>query len=291
MSGYPAVLAVLLVPFLVFLAGSAGADPGQGPALGDWPLLLAGQDGWGSEGWGEEPEEEPSEPEPEPWKETRPEPVATPGGGAPSGPAARLSLSVYGLGAMPMSGDAGAGMEAPAWSDAYGTGMGVGAAGEFRALPALGLRIGLYYQSLTAQEFSAMGAQNQLSDFTYIGFSLGGRFYFLLDRPSDRWFGAFDQVFKGAALFLGFDFGVGMASAVTWDLPAPSWEYWEAGMILVPEFVAGFEYRFSPSVGLTFELGYGTNTAPKAAGGDATPLNEAGSLTALRFRIGLLFAF
>jgi hypothetical protein len=214
-----------------------------------------------------------------------------PSDAGPGGKAARLSILVSFLGTNPVSGDAGAGNGSPAWSDAYGTGFGGGAGLEYRLLAALGIRAGAYYQSLSSKTFSALGTDNQLSDFSFFCLSVGGRFYFLSDRPSGEWFAPPRRLFKGMAFFLGLDFGIAFSSAVTWDTPDPQWDYWEGGMIMVQEFIAGGEYRFSPSVGMFLELGLYSTSGPKAASGDAAPLNEAGSLMALRARFGLLFAF
>jgi len=241
---------------------------------------------WGSGGEGEE--------EPGPGElERRPALPPEEEGGSPElkGKGTRASLSVWFLGALPLSGEAGSGDGAPGWADAFGFGFGGGAALELRLLPCFGARLSVYYESLPASSFQAFGVDNLLTDFSFVGLSLGPRIYFLLDRPPDLWFGPSDRPYTGLAPFLGYDFGIGFSSAVSWEEPAPPWDYWKSGIILVQEFVLGAEYRLSGAFGAFLELGLATSSGPPAASGVASPLNEAGSLTALRFRVGLLIAF
>jgi len=288
--------------FVLALAPFVWAAPGQGLALAGWTDLIPGQDGDGW-GWGEgedEPKpdeggEKPPPPEQDGWAEQK---KGTGGavevedtGPIGQGKVTKFSISAWFMGVLPVGGEAGAGQEAPLWSDAYGFGFGGGAAGGYRLLPALELRVGLYYQSLGSKTFTALNVDNSLSGFSYLGVSVGGRFYFLMDRKTDQWFGPANKPYEGAAFFLGFDFGFGFSSPVSWDEPAPAWDYWDAGMILVSEFVGGVEYRFSPTMGAVLELGFGSNAAPPAADSVASPLNEAGSMTHFRFRVGILFAF
>ncbi|MHC5037983.1 MAG: hypothetical protein ACYTHM_11770 [Planctomycetota bacterium] len=269
---------------------------------GDWGQCLLGQEGEG-EGWGwgdddkkEEPKEDPPEEPPGGWGEAPGEDVPLPPTEQPSRPsgprkAAGITILAWFLGATPIAGEAGAGTEAPSWADAYGFGFGGGAGGEYRVAPAVGLRLSVDYQSHSGSTFNALGEDNQLSTFSFFGVAFGARFYFLIDRPVDNWFAASKKPIQGFAPFLGFDFGIGFNSAVSWDTPSPEWDYWDGGMIIITEFLGGVEYRFSQSFGAFLELGFPTTSAPAAASGSASPLNEAGSLTAFRFQIGVLVGF
>ena len=51
------------------------------------------------------------------------------------------------------------------------------------------------------------------------------------------------------------------------------------------------EYRFAENVGALLELGFPTFSGPPAADGLAKGLNDAGSLSTFRFKVGMLFAF
>ncbi|GEM_PF-1808076 len=252
------------------------AESGWGEEGGE-----SGSGAWAEGGWTDMPAEEGGPREPMERGPSR----------RPSGKPPRIGIHAWLLGATPVAGQAGAGRQAPAWSEAYGFGFGGGGAASLRLLPCLGVRLGAWYQSLGAQDFEAFGLTNRLSDFAVFGLSLGPRFYFLTGRPVKRWFGPMDGSFRGFTPYIGFDFGLGFSSAVAWEVPAPRWDFWDAGVILVQEFVGGFEVRFADRIGFFLELGFGTTSAPPAASGHASDLNEGGSPTLFRFRLGVLFAF
>jgi hypothetical protein len=286
-------LTLVSVAFLLLpaFAGSAWAGDALRAARAPAASLAAFQDDWGWEGEkGPKPEAKPGPGEPDEGETEPPPEDEVPGSRKPKKPAS-VSLAAWFQGAIPMSGDAGSGDGAPAWADAYGFGFGGGASLEIRLLPCLGARLFLSYQILPSKPFASLGADNELSDFKFFGLGIGPRFYFLLDRPVDQWFGPAAKPYEGLAPFLGYDFGIGFTSPVAWEAPPPPWDYWEGGTILVQEIVLGAEVRFSGAFGAFLEAGMATTSGPKASSGPASPLNEAGSLTALRFRIGLLLAF
>ncbi|MHC4598702.1 MAG: hypothetical protein ACYS47_06830 [Planctomycetota bacterium] len=304
------VSVVALILLFAAPSGTAVAAPPTG--VPDLLLCLAaqGEEGWGWEG---EDEETPKEEEADPAKEEGP---GWGGGGdewgegpidegpppeeeeirSPElrGKGKKLSISLWALGDIPMSGDAGAGTGAPGWADAYGLGIGGGGTFALRLLPCLDVRLGGYYQSFPSKTFKAAGdIDNELSSFTLFGAALGARFFILTDRPTNQWFGQSLRPFLGAAFFVGFDFGIGFSSAVTWEEPAPAWDYWDGGMLIIQELVLGAEYRFAENVGAFLELGMPTISGPAAADGEAKNLglNDAGSLSTLRVKVGMLFAF
>ncbi|MCU0722975.1 MAG: hypothetical protein MUC63_05075, partial [Planctomycetes bacterium] len=263
-------------------------EPKPEPGAGEKKGGKGGDGGWGSEGegWEGDPQKPPAHPGEEDGDEEEDD-----GFERKPGKAARMSLTAWFLGAIPLSGEAGSGDQAPGWADAYGFGFGGGAALGYRLLPCLGAQFFLYYQSLPARPFTSLGIDNELSDFKFVGLGIGPRFYVLLDRSVDMWFGPADKPFKGLAFLIGYDFGIGFSSPVAWEAPAPAWDYWEGGVILVQEAVVGLEYRLASAFGVFLEAGLATTSGPKASSGPANPMNEAGSLSALRFRIGLLLAF
>ncbi|MHC4779527.1 MAG: hypothetical protein ACYTFG_13220 [Planctomycetota bacterium] len=306
MSAKSYVSTSVLISVFLFSSTTVQAAPGHFEGLAEVLPCLMGQD----EGWGWEGEEET--PEPQPGGEESPseggdewgegggwDDSPPPDEGPPPeverselrGKGKKLSLSLWILGAMPIGGEAGSGTDAPGWTDAYGLGFGGGGMFGLRLVPCLDVRLGAYYQSLPSKGFDAVGVENELSSFSMFGVGLGFRFYILMDRPVGQWFGKSSKPYLGPAFFLGFDFGVGFSSAVTWDTPSPSWDYWDAGTLLVQELVLGVDYRFAESIGALLELGFPTSSGPSGADGPADPLNDAGSLSAFRFKMGLLFAF
>lgn len=274
------VLAVLFAAPLAAQDDWGWGEPDSGEDSGSQPPPA--EEGWEGGEW-----EDPGGPGPQPSPVVEIEEGPRRSGRGPKS----VSISAWIVGVTPIGGDAGSGNGAPSWTDAYGFGFGGGAAFSLRILPCLGGRAALYYQSFASKTFTSGGVDNELSDFSYFGLSLGPRFYFLIDRPVDAWFRPDSRPYLGLIPFAGIDFGIGFSSAVTWDVPPPAWDYWESGTILVQEIVVGLEYRFAESIGMEFELGYGTTGAPPAASGVASPMNEAGSPTLFRFRLGLLFAF
>jgi hypothetical protein len=205
---------------------------------------------------------------------------------------AALSLTLM----LPLGGDVGGGAGAPSYSDAFGVGLGAGISGGYRILPAVDGRVGFGFSQFTSSPFdlsTTSGVQtNELSDYFTARLTLGPRFFFLIDRPVDRWFDIESkQGLKGLYPFAGFNLGITFTGAVEWPTPPPKWDYWDSGITSFFDVYAGAEYRVLDNFGAFAEAGLAIFGPPNPASlGPYAGMNEAGSLTALRISIGVLLA-
>jgi hypothetical protein len=200
--------------------------------------------------------------------------------------------------AIPIQGSAGAGDDAPSYAGAFGAGIGAGVAGGYRILPSLDARVDLGGTRFGPRSFDvntpAGVRTNEFTSYTVFWLSVGPRFYVLPDRPAQRWFDPEPKkVYEGFFPFGGFRVGLLFTGAVDWPTPAPAWNYWKAGVGLFFEVYGGVEYRLTESLGAFVEAGVPVLGSPNPASFPPAQsgMNEAGSLTALRFSLGVFIAF
>jgi hypothetical protein len=198
--------------------------------------------------------------------------------------------------APPIGGTIGAGTGAPTYAEAFSTGLGGSGSIGYRILASVEGRVGLGLIQLSSNTFSldsVTGPQtNELTDYSLFWFSLGPRMYFLIDRPSTRWFVPNPQRgYEGFCPFAGIQFGLTMTGSVDWPTPPPSWAYWDSGISSFFEIYAGAEHRFTDMVGAFAEFGLTFFGPPNPASITTSGMNEAGSLTAFRVSIGAMVAF
>jgi hypothetical protein len=220
---------------------------------------------------------------------------------APKGPVplAPISISVSAVIALPLSGFIGAGDGAPTYSEAYGSGTGVLISGGYRILPSFDGRVNIGYCSFSPSTFDtdkgSGPVENELTSLTLAWLSVNPRFYFLADRPPERWFDAKPKEgYQGFAFYAGFQVGLSYIAGVEWPTPIPKWDFWESTISFLFEVNLGVEYRFIANLGLYLEVGLpilGPPTAASLPDPNSEGMNEAGSMTALRLSAGLLLAF
>jgi len=197
---------------------------------------------------------------------------------------------------IPVAGEAGAGGGAPSYGDAFGPGFGLQLAGGYRVLPSIEGRVNLGFAQLSSSSFDTSASTgtvtNELSDYLVAWFTLGPRMYFLIDRPSDKWFFLeWTTPFKGFCPFAGFNLGLTFTGSVNWPTPSPTWDFWDAGVTTFFEIYGGAEYRVSGNFGAFAQVGLAILGPPNPASLEANSgMNEAGSLTALRLSVGVFLA-
>ncbi|MCU0722974.1 MAG: hypothetical protein MUC63_05070 [Planctomycetes bacterium] len=218
--------------------------------------------------------------------------------GAPAPPARfAVGLTAFSL-TIPVLGDAGAGDGAPGYAGAFGPGIGAGATGGYRILPALEARADFAYTLFSSKPFDVATLsgtkENEFTDYGVFWFAIGPRFYALPDRPTKRWFDLEPKkAYAGIYPYGGIRFGLLFTGAVDWPTPAPALPYWKSGVTFLFEPYGGVEYRISEFLGGFAEAGLSVLGPPSAdsLGGSMSGMNEAGSMTALRFSLGLFLAF
>ncbi len=276
-----------------------GGEKGGGEKGGGW----GDEGGGGDEGWGEEKggggeskgggeEEAPPKSEEE---------------GYLAGKMKKISISVFFNYSIILSGDAGSATNAPAYDEAFSGGVGGGLGFGLRVMPAIDVALSLSLAAFSSSAFSRDDpttptvdpdeVEHEFSTYMPIAVGLGFKVYFLLDRSVGDWFSfAKNKAQTGFTPYIGYMFAIGFHPGVDWVAPDtvkyPECAYWDAGIILVQNFLFGAEFRFSASVGAMLELQLATYGAPSPSD-DATAngVNEAGYMMAFQIRLGLVFAF
>jgi hypothetical protein len=212
-------------------------------------------------------------------------------------PMKKTSLSLFFTLGIPAGGMAGAGDGAPAYTEAYGMGIGAMGAIGYRIFPALEGRFGVGFMQFSPSSFeldTVVGPEtNELTSYLVYWLTVSPRFYFLIDRPWTKWLDAdSDQGFDGFCPYAGLRLGLTITGSVDWPTPPPEWPYWDSGATFYFEVYAGAEYRIMNVIGAFAEIGMTVLGPPNAASLEPpnSGMNEAGSLTALRISLGILVA-
>ncbi|MHC4601459.1 MAG: hypothetical protein ACYS47_20880 [Planctomycetota bacterium] len=204
----------------------------------------------------------------------------------PAAPRSRVALSLEGLFALALSGNAGSGRAAPAYADAFGIGGGGNVKLGITLSPALALRFDGGGFVLPATRFDALGTENLFSDLRAGHLLAGLDLHIPFASKPSRWFRAGPpHGFTGAAARLSARGGVQYVDGVEWLEPDPTWSFWEPTVRGIAAFGAGLEYRSTSTFGFTLGLDVfysGPSTSADRSGARA----EAGGMLALCATVG-----
>jgi hypothetical protein len=202
-----------------------------------------------------------------------------------------ITVDLRGLASFPAAGDAGAGVEAPAFADAFGTGYGGEVKIGFAFALAFGLRADLGGVTYPAKRFTAGGTDNLFSDMNTAHAVLSVELTLPLNVETKAWFKfGGDKTWKGPAVSLSVGGGARYVDHLRWVEPAPTWSFWDASVGGM--FVArlGFRYRFTNTFGLVLE-GEARLSEPPPQADRSGPRASAGGLWAISVGAGMTFVF
>ncbi|MHC5036683.1 MAG: hypothetical protein ACYTHM_05160 [Planctomycetota bacterium] len=248
-------------------------------AGGTGTVLAESDEGW----WGEsEKEEEGFKPEfpPDP-EEGDLAPRAR-----PKGKPAGISLELEAMLAIPVSGMAGAGNDAPSYAEAFGVGGGANVKGAFSISRMVAARLDLGGMVLPGRNFDSLGTDNLFSDLQILHFLLGADLFLPIHTGKDRWFRFGEgDTFTGFAARLSVHGGGQYVGGVKWIEPKPSLSYWEPSLRMAGGFSVAGEYRHASSVG--FSIGFTTLYSGSSISADSSGERaEAGGMLALCLFLG-----
>ena len=126
-----------------------------------------------------------------------------------------------------ISGEAGEGSGAPAYNDAFDTGIGGGVEPSWRLHDRLSLLAGIGYEHHEGRTYEGIS----FDDLNIVPIYLGGKFHFIPKKS--RW-----------NPYLKLDLGAAHLSSVDISYQSLSGRYWNASWVFLFDIGGGLEYRF-----------------------------------------------
>lgn len=189
----------------------------------------------------------------------------------PASAAGPYGLSFSGAGIPFVSGDAGTGIGAPEYGDAFGTGWGFRIEPYFDFTPTLRGQIGVTYQSWSGENFQGV----EFDDLKLWAIYVGGKYRFL----------------PGSAFrpYLVADIGYANLDSVDVSITGlGSLPYWDSTGTYLVDFGAGAEWMVSPNLGIFIDVRGQVFGKPDAM---LTPIAEADPGWSLPISLGLNYNF
>jgi hypothetical protein len=140
----------------------------------------------------------------------------------------RFALRLWGQASPFLSGDAGNGAGAPHYTDAFKTGLGIGAEVSWRLSGQWGVLAGIGYESYRGDSYKGIS----FDDLKIVPVYLGGTFHFI---PKNTAWDPYLRMDLGAVHFSSVDVSYGALKGTYWD---SSWAFLAA-------VGAGIEYRWN----------------------------------------------
>lgn len=151
-----------------------------------------------------------------------------------------ISLRFWGQISPFISGEAGSGLGAPDYSDAFGTGMGVGLELSRRFSGGFSLLGGVGYEQYDGKTYQSIS----FDDLKIVPLYVGGKFHVLPEES--RWNPSVKMGIGGAHL-----------SSVDISFATLEGKYWDSSWVFLFEFGGGLEYRFKEwGIGLEVSARY-----------------------------------
>jgi hypothetical protein len=202
-----------------------------------------------------------------------------------------LSVDLLGAVSLPLSGDAGAGTDAPAYADAFGPGWGGTLRIGLHVVQAVALRLDLGTVTYPGRSFDAAGTDNLFSDMNTAHALVGLDFYFPFSLPVKKWFAPEEgKPFTGLAGHVALRGGVQYVDHVRWLEPVPAWSFWESSIGGMASLWAGLDFRAKGGVGVSVGLDV-VYAGPSPEADRSAARASADGLLALGFSGGLHFHF
>ncbi|MBF0477185.1 MAG: outer membrane beta-barrel protein [Deltaproteobacteria bacterium] len=169
-----------------------------------------------------------------------------------------------------LSGNAGTGMDAPSYKDAFGTGWGVGLEGGYRLTESFSAQLGIGYE-----RFSGSTPQGiSFDSLSVVPIYAGGKYHVLANKCT------WDP-------YIRLDLGAAYLSSVDTSFMGSSGRYWDSSWVFLFDAGAGIEYHMSP-FGVFAEVKARYMGSPSSS---MSPMSDADSSWTLPINLGLRYYF